>query len=48
MKTLLTFLGAIFYLGLAVIFAVAIIEQWRVARRQATELAPEEHIQKAA
>ena len=48
MTNLLTLLGAIFYLGMAVIIAVAIVEQRRAARRQATELAPEEHVQKAA
>ena len=48
MTNLLTFLGAIFYVGMAVIIAVAMIEHWRAARRQATELAAEEHVQKAA
>jgi hypothetical protein len=48
MTTLLTFLGAVFYVGLTTIFAVAIIEQRRAARREATEPAHEECPQKAA
>jgi hypothetical protein len=48
MTNLLTFLGAIFYLGMAVIIAVAILEQQRAERRQKIELTPEEHVQKAA
>ena len=48
MTNLLMFLGAVFYVGLAVIFAVPIIDKRRVARRQRTELADEERLQKAA
>ena len=48
MKNLLTVLAAIFCIGLAVIFVVAIIEQRRVARRQTTDLTQEKHLQKAA
>jgi hypothetical protein len=48
MTSLLTFLGAVFYGGLAIILAVAIIEQRRAARRQAAEQAPEKPLQKAA
>ena len=48
MTSLLTFLGAVFYVGLAIILAVAIIEQRRAARPQATEQAQEKRLRKAA
>ena len=48
MTSLLTFLGAVFYVGLAIILAVAIIEQRRAACRQATEQAQEKRLRKAA
>jgi hypothetical protein len=48
MTNLLTFLSALFYVPLAALIAVAIIEHLRVASRQTTELADEERLQQAA
>jgi hypothetical protein len=48
MKNLLIFLGALFYVNLALIFAAAFIDQRRAARRQATEPKDDTSVQKAA
>lgn len=48
MTSLLIFLSAHFYVSLAIIVVVAIIEQRRVSSRPATELADEKRLQKAA
>jgi hypothetical protein len=48
MTNLLTFLGGIFYLGMAIIIAVAIVEHWRTTRRQTTEQVPAKQVEKAA
>jgi hypothetical protein len=48
MTNLLSFLSIFFYLALAIIFAVAIIEQRRAENCSATEQTHGEGIQKAA
>jgi hypothetical protein len=48
MTYLLAFLGAVYCVALAAIFAVPIFDRRRAARRQATELAIEERLEKAA
>ena len=48
MTSLLIFLSAHFYGSLAILFAVAIIEQQRVASRPAAELTHEKRFQMAA
>lgn len=48
MTNLLMFLGAVFYVGLAAIFAVAFIEHRLAVSRRATELEHAKRLQKAA
>jgi hypothetical protein len=48
MANLSAFLAAAFFLPLAILSTLAIIDQRRAARRQTIELAHEERLQKAA
>jgi hypothetical protein len=48
MTFLLAFLGAVYFVALAAIFAVPVFDQRRAARRLKTELANEERLEKAA
>jgi hypothetical protein len=48
MTRLLIFLGAVFYVGLALVFIVPLIDKWRATKRRTTELANENTVQKAA
>ena len=48
MKNLLTFLAAIYYVPLAILIAVTIIEHWRAASRQTPQTAHDDRLQEAA
>jgi hypothetical protein len=48
MTNLLILLGSIFFVGLALVFIVPLIDGWRANRRQATRPVQEKQLEKAA